>query len=200
MKKELILEKAGEIFLKYGFKSVTMDDVAQQLAISKKTIYKYFNNKKTLVDETVSRFHIKIHNEIAEACTKGYNAIEENFEIKKKFKDLLNNSNESPLFQLQKYYPETFKKVMHYEFLMFKDCISANIEKGISEGLYLKDIDKELMTNFYFTLIMGLHDSNIYPYTKYPHNKLEYDALAYHTRAIATTKGIQILEEQLAQI
>ncbi len=199
MKSE-ILKKSGEIFLKFGFKSTTMDDIANKLAISKKTIYKYFKNKEQLVEESVSFLHNIIHNEVISVCSKGYNAIEENFEIKKMFKDLLHNSGESPMFQLQKYYPKTYHNVMTNEFSMFKDCITKNIEKGISENLYRNNLDISLITRLYFTLVFGVHDTNLFPLENKTLSQLEIDALEYHTRAIATKKGLNILEKQLDKI
>ena len=127
--KELILKKTGDIFLKFGFKSVTMDDIANDLAISKKTLYKYFKNKEDLVDQAIIGFHEECLCKINGICSFGYNAIEENFEIKKIFKDLLQNSDESPMFQLKKYYPKTYNKVMTKEFNVFQNCIITNINK-----------------------------------------------------------------------
>ncbi|MGV6844910.1 MAG: TetR/AcrR family transcriptional regulator [Lutibacter sp.] len=198
--KEKILKNAAKIFLKYGFKSTTMDDVAEKLAISKKTIYKYFRSKEDLVDQSVSYFHQTVYEQVNCICEKNFNAIEENFEIKKMFRDLIKNSNESPLFQLQKYYRKTYEKVMKNEFQMFKDCISQNITKGMEEGLYQPNLKIDLVSRFYFILVMGLHDSTLFKYEEKTLNQLEIDVLAYHTRAIATKKGLQILEEQLVKI
>ena len=195
--KETILKKAGDLFLKLGFKSVTMDDIANELAISKKTIYKFFKNKVQLVDEATSYMHEIMHNEVLIVYNYGHNAVKENFEAHKIFQGFLQNSDDSPLFQLQKYYPETYHKMMSQEFCMFKDCLSKNIEKGIRAGLYRKEINVELSTKFYFSLIMSIHDSNLYTYSKNTINKLEINVLEYHTRAIATEKGIEILLEQL---
>lgn len=195
--KETILKKAGETFLKYGFKSVTMDDIANDLGISKKTIYKHFENKAALVDSTISYLHKSIHNTVMCVCNKGYNAIQENFEIKRIFSKVFKHSDNSPMYQLQKYYPKTYAKIIKDEFSMFKDCILKNIEKGIDEGIYRKQIDRELTTKFYFSLMMSVHDTNLYTYNKNTINKLEFKVLEYHTRAIATLKGLKILEEQL---
>ncbi len=82
---------------------------------------------------------------------------------------------------------------------MFKDCIFKNIEKGINEGLYRKNLDRELVTKFYFSLMMSVHDNSLYTYNRNTINKLEIKVLEYHTRAIATLKGLKILEEQLQQ-
>ena len=197
--KETILNKAGDIFLKLGFKSVTMDDIAHELGISKKTIYKYFKNKADLVDETTAYMHEKLHKEALKVYDLGYNAIEENFEVNKVFKGFMQNLDNSPIYQLQKYYPETYNKMMSQEFCLFKDCVLSNIQKGIKEGLYREEISIEQVTKFYFSLIMSVHDSNLYTYSKNTINKLELNVLEHHTRAIATEKGLKILEEQLLQ-
>ena len=195
--KEVILKKASEIFLKYGFKSVTMDDIANDLGISKKTIYKFYKNKMELVDEAVLDFHNEMHNNISTICAKGHNAIQENFEIKKIFKEMFKNSDDSPMFQLEKYYPKTHRKIISDEFSMFKDCISINLKKGIEEGLYRKNIEIELITKFYFSVAMSVHNAKLHTYNKQTLNKLESSVLEYHTRAIATEKGLHILEEQI---
>jgi len=195
--KDMILKKGCDIFLKFGFKSVTMDDIANSMAISKKTIYKYFKNKEDLVDQTISHMHNDMHEAVTCICDQGFNAIEENFEIKKMFRDMLKNSDDSPMFQLQKYYPRTFNRIMKKEFSMFKDCIINNLSKGMEEGLYRQGLNIELVSKFYFSLVMSVHDANLYQYRKNTINKLEMNVLEYHTRAIATKKGLEILEEQL---
>ena len=199
--KEKILNKTGDSFLKFGFKSFTMDDIANDLGISKKTIYKYFKNKHDLVSQTVTHMHENCICKIDGVCQLGYNAIEENFEVKKIFKEMFQAStDESPMYQLEKYYPKVFKNVMQNEFMMFKDCIIKNLEKGISEGLYREDIEINIVTRFYFALIMAVHNDNLFTYNKNTINKLEINALEYHTRSIATTKGIKELEKQLQKI
>ena len=198
--KEKIIQKAGEIFLKYGFKSVTMDDIANKLAISKKTIYKFFKNKEELVNESITFLHEKMFHDVTCICDRGYNAIEENFEVKKMFKDLLKNSDESPMYQLQKYYPKIYTKIMVKEFSMFKDCMIRNIEKGIKENLYRANLDVELTAKFYFSLVLSVHNTDLYSYNRNTINMLELQVLDYHTRAIATSKGLKILEQQLKEI
>ena len=126
--------------------------------------------------------------------------IHENFEVKKVFKDLLKSNDDSPMYQLKKYYPKIHEKVMSKEFLMFQDCISRNIEKGIEEGLYRKDIDINVVSRLYFALVIAVHEEKLFTYNKNTINKLEIDILEYHTRAIATEKGIKELEKQLKAI
>ncbi len=195
-----ILNTASNLFLSLGFKSVTMDDLANEMGISKKTIYKYFSNKEDLVDATTNFVHTQISETICQITTQGLNAISENFAIKIAFKDIFKKSKTSPMFQLKKYYHKTYAKLIANEFEIFKECIGNNIEKGIKEGLYKKDLKKDIVLKFYFMLVFGLHDNDIFNLEDYDLNELDIEALEYHTRAIATSKGILELEKELNKI
>lgn len=195
--RDKILEKAGQMFLNYGFKSVTMDDIAGDLAISKKTLYKYFSNKSDLVDASIEAVQKAIDDTIMLIKEQKYNAIEEEFAVKKVFKEMFKNAKTSPMFQLKKYYPESYTNLIEREVCMFRDCNSDNLEKGIEQGLYRAEIKKELVTNFYFTLIFGIFDSDYYGERMEELMKIEYEVLEYHIRAIATKKGLEVLEKEL---
>lgn len=195
--KEEIADKAGDMFLKFGFKSVTMDDIANEMGISKKTIYKFYDNKDHLVDQTVSYIQVTIDKIIEEIISKGYNAIEENFAIKNVFKNMFKNAKTSPMYQLKKYYPQTYAKLMDKEICTFSDCVMQNIEKGIGEKLYRANIEKEMAMKFYFLLVFGAYESDLFDNKLSEMVKTELKILEYHTRAIATSKGIIELENQL---
>ena len=114
--KEKIISKASELFLRLGFKSVTMDDIAGEMCISKKTIYKYFCNKEVLIEESTSMVHKQVHEVIDTIVAKNYNAIHENFEIREMFREMFKNASDtSPLYQLKKHYPEIYQNVMTHE-------------------------------------------------------------------------------------
>jgi hypothetical protein len=192
--KDKIIEKAGELFLNLGFKSVTMDEIANELGISKKTLYKYFSNKHSLVEATTLTIHDSCFLAMDTITNKGFNAIKENFETKKMFKEMFQNASSSPIYQLKKYYPKIHQKTMEKEMVLFSECLKKNIEKGIKEGFYRNDLNIDLITKFYFSLVFSIHENTIENY-KIP--KLEHEVLIYHTRAIATEKGLKELEEQL---
>ena len=194
---EDLLEKSAEMFLSYGFKTVTMDDIAMELGISKKTIYKYFPNKEALVDACTRKVQQKMDSIINEITQKGYNAIEENFAIKKVFKEMFKKAKTSPMHQLKKYYPKTFKKMMNNEFCSFNECMTANLKKGIEEGLYRGKIDIDMMMKFYFIIVFGVYESELFGTNMGELLKVELKVLEYHTRAIATEDGLKILEKQL---
>ncbi len=192
--KEKIIAKASELFLRLGFKSITMDDIACEMCISKKTIYKYFCNKEVLVEESTAMVHNAIHETINSIVAQNHNAIKENFEIRKMFKEMFKTTDTSPLYQLKKYYPEIHEKVISREINECKMCFQQNIEKGIEQGLYRKDINIDAYIKFYYTLLFSINETTS---LESEAQKLELEALEYHTRALATEKGIAELEKHL---
>jgi AcrR family transcriptional regulator len=193
--KEKIIAKASELFLKLGFKSITMDDIACEMCISKKTIYKYFCNKEVLVEESTAMVHNAIHETINNIVAQNHNAIKENFEIRKMFKEMFKTTDTSPLYQLKKYYPEIHEKVMSREINECTACFRQNIEKGIEQGLYRSDVNIETYVKFYYTLMFSINENTS---LESEAQKLELEALEYHLRALATEKGITELENQLS--
>jgi AcrR family transcriptional regulator len=194
--KDKIVSKATDLFLKLGFKSVTMDDIAGEMCISKKTIYKYFCNKEVLIEESTEMIHKTVHEVINTISAKEYNAIEENFEIRKMFKEMFQATDTSPLYQLKKHYPEIYHKVMNRELDECSMCFKQNIEKGIDQDLYRKDLDIDIYVKFYYSLIFSIKENTS---SERESTKLELQALEYHTRAMATPKGIAELERQLSK-
>jgi AcrR family transcriptional regulator len=192
--KEKIITKATDLFLKLGFKSVTMDDIAGEMCISKKTIYKYFCNKEVLIEETTTLVHKEVHQIIDSIVAQNHNAIEENFLIRKMFKDMFQAGDTSPTYQLRKHYPEIYDTVMSREINECNAVFKQNIEKGIQQGLYRKDISIDAYVDFYYTLIFSIN-GNVSSEKKA--KELELEALEYHTRAMATSEGIIELEKQI---
>lgn len=192
--KEKIILKATELFFKLGFKSVTMDDIATEMGISKKTIYKFFDNKEILISEGTNLIHNKIHLGIQDIIALNLNPIEENFVIRKMFAEMFKIAENSPLFQLKKHYPQIYVDVMEREIMECSACFRQNIVKGIAEGFYRPTINVENYVKFYYTIIIEINENTI---SEKATQLLELEALEYHTRAMATQKGIEELEKQL---
>lgn len=197
MMKNKIIEKAADLFLKLGFKSITMDDIANDMSISKKTIYKFFSTKEVLIEEAVEKVHNDINVTIHEIFQRKYNAIEENFEIRRTFKELFKSYETSPVYQLKKHYPDIYEKIYKRQIEECKVWFVNNIEKGISEGVYRSELDVEACANFYYFLIFQINEFCV---LESDASALELKALEYHTRAIATNEGIKELEKQLSNI
>ena len=192
--KDKTINKAKEMFLKLGFKSITMDDIACEMCISKKTIYKYFSNKDILIEESIDLLHKEVKETMDAIISKNYNAIEENFEIKRMFREMFKSAESSPIYQLKKHYPDIYNKVLNIQVSICEDCFRKNILKGIKEGLYRENLDVENYVKFYYTLIFTINENTM---LEKESHELELKALEYHIRAMATLAGIIELEKHL---
>ena len=192
--KDKIINKAKEMFLRLGFKSITMDDIACEMCISKKTIYKYFSNKDILIEESIQMVHKEIHETIDKIVAQNFNAIEENFEIKRMFREMFRSAESSPIYQLKKHYPEVYSKALSTQIEVCETCFRDNILKGINEGLYRENLDVDNYVKFYYTLIFNINENTM---LEKDAHELEVKALEYHIRAMATLAGIIELEKHL---
>lgn len=193
--KKKILETARTEFIQYGFKSVTMDDIAKLLSISKKTIYEHFANKTELVKACVEFVFDELSQDISQIQKLESNPIEGLFEIKKIAIKHMANKSRSPQFQLQKYYPEIYTKLKQKELKTMGKGFKKSLKRGIEMKLFRPEIDIEFITRLYFNGITGLRNPELFPATEYDSSDLLENYLDYHLRAIATSKGIALLEQ-----
>tara|TARA_B100000795_G_scaffold259675_1_gene234852 strand:+ start:8543 stop:9136 length:594 start_codon:yes stop_codon:yes gene_type:complete len=195
--RDKILEKSNELFLNLGFKSVTMDEIASALGISKKTLYKCFSNKTALIDAVTEHMFEAICCSIDAICDQKLNPIDELFHIKRVVMEHLKDEKSSPLYQLQKYYPGIYASLKQKQFLIMQETIQDNLKRGVQSGVFISSIDVDFISRIYFSGMLGIKDQQIFPLTKYSMNTLTSLYLEYHLRGISTEKGIQELENQL---
>lgn len=193
--REKIINKAVDLFLNYGFKSVTMDDIANEMGISKKTIYVHFENKPKLVEATTLHLFEIISEGIDCICAVNKNPIEEIYEIKRFVMEHLKDEKSSPQYQLQKYYPKTFQSLMSKQSCVMKECVERNLTRGIELGLYRDTIQIEIISKLYFNCMMALKDKELFPLNNFSMNTLMSNYLEYHLRGICTPKGLKTLSK-----
>ncbi|WP_242202949.1 TetR/AcrR family transcriptional regulator [Aestuariivivens insulae] len=193
--RDKILHNAGEMFLNYGFKSVTMDDIAHALGISKKTIYQHFDNKTKLVEATTMYVFENISEGIDCICALEKNPIEEIYDIKRFVMNHLKDEKSSPQYQLQKYYPAIFATLKQKQFEVMQCCVKANLERGITLGLYRDTINIEFISRIYFNSMIALKDKDLFPLKHFSMNALMDYFLEYHLRGICSKKGLETLNQ-----
>lgn len=192
--KDKILNKATELFISLGFKSVTMDDIASSIGASKKTLYNYYPTKTALVKSVTDYLFDIICTGIDEIHNHEKNPVTELFEVKRFVMMHLKNEKSSPQFQLQKYYPKIFKGLQQKQFDVMQEYFLDNLKKGIDLGLYRKDIDIEFVSRIYLSGVNVIKDHNVFPKELFNNEKLMDDFLEYHLRGICTQKGTQFIE------
>jgi hypothetical protein len=193
--KEKILEKATDMFLTLGFKSVTMDDLAHEMGISKKTIYTHFENKTKLVEACTMGLFEAISNGIDDICSLQKNPIEELYEIKKFAMRHLKDEKASPQYQLQKYYPKIHNSMRKKQFDVMQNCVVDNVKRGIEIGIYRPSLNINFISRIYFTGVTSIKDHTLFPEDEFPKIQLMDDYLEYHLRGIITPEGRKILNE-----
>lgn len=193
--RDKILTNAAELFLNYGFKSITMDDISNHLGISKKTIYQHFENKTTLVEAVTLFTFENISCGIEDICALKKNPIEEIFDIKQFVMEHLKDEKSSPQYQLQKYYPKIFRTLKKKQFEVMQDCVQENLNRGIEIGLYRSNINIEFISRIYFHSITILKDNELFPLNHFSMNTLMDNYLEYHIRGICTEKGLLTLNK-----
>ena len=190
---ERIRQKADELFRRYGIRSVTMDEIATQLGMSKKTIYQYYTDKDQLVD-AVAVDEIQFSQE---CCMKdaaiSANAIEEIFRVMEFVEVMFRNMNPSMLHDLEKYHPVGYRKFLDHKNKFLYDMVRKNIERGIKEELYRPEIDIEIMSRYRIESMLLGFNTELFPPSKFNLVKLQQEILEHFLYGLATLKGYKLI-------
>jgi len=195
-----IISKVRLLFMKYGIKSVTMDDVARELGISKKTLYQYVENKNDLLSKI---FEMEIEDSdcyIEGIDRTNINAIEELFIIHKFLNKVLKEYSPSSLYDLKKYYPEFYSKMTLVRRGKIYQRVLRNLFKGIDEGLYRGDINTELIAKIQVERTEKTMDSDYLTLTEISTPDIFLELFKYHIRGIATEKGLKELDKEIEKL
>ena len=193
--KDRILQGAEELFFKYGIKSITMDDIAKHLAISKKTIYQFYSDKNELVNTLMTAKLKEDECEFREIQQESANMIEEVFNMMKHIGIMFSKTNPKIFYDLQKYHPGAWA-----QFLKFKqDCmakmIETSIERGKSEGLVRNDVNSKVLSIMRIEQVeMGLNP-NVFPPDKFKIVDIQLAMLDHFLYGICTLKGHKLINK-----
>jgi TetR/AcrR family transcriptional regulator, cholesterol catabolism regulator len=197
--KNNILQKVTALFFRYGIKSVTMDDIARELGMSKKTLYQFFENKSDMLTQIFQLEEARDIEMTSIILANAENAVDELMGFAKhgieEFAKVMSSS--TIVYDLQKYYREiwnAFEVGMNQRVF---EGTKANLERGKKEGLYRMDIDSEIVAKFYVLQLMSFIDEESFPTKSFDKVKLFTQYLIYHIHGIATPKGIALFEEKM---
>lgn len=196
-REQKIIQQATEVFMRYGIKSVNMDDVARHLGISKKTLYLVVRDKEDLVCRAVQHFSQHEKQMMAGISALQLNAIDESLEIMKWVLSILKNTNPVVDFDLQKYHPEIHKTMRAHRDRVVLDGMLNNLKKGQREGLYRKDFNPELIAKLYMSRVDTMFDQDLFPFPHWNLSDIYTQAFIYHIRGIASAKGLDYLRDKM---
>ena len=197
--KERILLKSHELFNRYGIRSVSMDDIAAQLGMSKKTLYQYYTDKDELVTAVFSGVMENNRIECTVNKEKAENAVHEVFMAFDMVQEMFSNMNIAVLYDMEKYHPVCFKKYLEYKNGFMYQMIRSNIERGVKEEVYRDDIDVDVMTRYRIYSIMLSFNTQVFPNNRSNVVYIEQQLLEHFLNGLATSKGHKLIQKYKSQ-
>lgn len=194
---ERLVSEAGKIFWTFGIKSVTMDDLATRLGISKKTLYQYVKDKNELVERVLGQLEGEFKCGIEEVAGSERNAIDELFAITERVSELLKDIHPSIHFDLEKYHPEAFRNVLERRRNRVFALMAANMKRGIEQGLYRPDLNIAVIAKMHIARMDLMFDGQFFPPGEFDMNAVHWELFRYHVRGIASDKGVKYLVKKV---
>lgn len=196
-KKLEILERASAVYLKYGIKTVTMDDLARELGISKKTIYKFFNDKNDLI-RSIIELKVEMEAAICMNCTQNSeNAIDDLFKISKLVIEHFSNINPAVFYDLRKYHPDALKIIEKHKWEFVLTMFKENIERGIQENIYRNDLHPEIIARLYVSSSDAAMNANIFPWPEFKFQEVFTEMIHFQLYGMVNDEGHKYLKQKM---
>ncbi len=197
--RDRILTEAESLFKRRGVRSVTMDDIAKELGMSKKTVYQYFSNKADIVHGvTSSHFHQEkcITNGIME---KAGNAVEEFLMILQAFTKSMQEIPTTMVYEIQKYYPKAWCLFDEFKQDYVMDAVRTNLVTGVKQGLYRKDMNIEIVTKLRVEQLDMVFNPETFSPREYDLYEVQAEQFRLFLHGIVTIKGKKLIYKYLNQ-
>jgi AcrR family transcriptional regulator len=191
--RDRIIEEASESFKTYGIRSVTMDSLANQLGMSKRTIYEIFSDKDDLLLAVLTRMAQQQKDLVKRVLDESENSIYAIFKMLEISRD--NFQSMSPAFQadLKRYHHEVLiKNAENIEMPDYRNHYMV-IERGMKEGLFRKDLNTELINRCLYNLGKSIMDNDQYPFEKFTRREIIKGTFINYLRGISTLKGLELI-------
>ena len=193
--RDRIKQKADELYRRYGVKSVTMDEIASQLGVSKKTIYHSFSDKNELVDAVIVDM-LDYNRECCQADrAKAQNAIEEVYLAMEMVQEMFKNMNPSILFDIERNYPVTYSKFREHKYNFLYKIVKENIERGKHEELYRPEIDSDVVATVRLETMMMPFNEDLFPKSKFNFVYLQTQLIEYYLFGLVSSKGYKLISK-----
>lgn len=191
-----ILMQAKGLFLEYGLRSLSMDDISRKLAISKKTLYQYVDSKEDLISKIFEHSHSETREFYDRICPKDLNAIDILLEASKFVSKEMLRFNPVITFDMMKYYPVLFNNFIEMKRDLIHRKIRDNILQGIKEGIYRENLNPELISQIYVNNLVSMHQADFLAKSHLTFAMVFEVMFENHIRAIANRQGLDYFESK----
>ncbi len=189
-----VLHAAERLFMRFGVRSVSMDDVARETSISKKTLYQCFRDKDDLVRRTLATHLDAMQVKIESVMASMEDPIEQLEAIAVFVLEHNKEINPSLLYDLRKYHPESFHLFSDSREQVFRKQIQQNLERGVAMGLYRSDLHIEIVSRMYLGNVSNLLNPEVFPDPGIPFDARYRELIRYHLHGIASAKGLERIQ------
>ncbi len=193
--RDKIASRAHDMYIRLGIRSVSMDDVCRELGISKKTLYKEFENKEDLISAALST---SLEEDMAMCATfkaEASDSIDEMFRLTSYILKRLRALSPSAIHDLRKYYPMQWKLMNDFHHDFVRGMVSENLERGIKQGVYRDDLNVDIVSRFYVLKANIIVDETYFPLDEYRRDLLFQEHIMLHMHGIVTKDGRERLHE-----
>ena len=190
---ERIIQGSEELFLRAGFKSITMDDIAKHIGMSKKTIYQFFKDKNELVTTLVKKKLKDDENQINDIISKSENVIEELINMMKCSEEVFSRINPIAMYDMQKYHPEAWAQFQKFKAEILISTLEELLTKGMKQGYIRTDIDVKIIARMRVSQIELGFNTEIFPVAEFNTWKVQVQFLDHFNYGICTLKGYKLL-------
>jgi TetR/AcrR family transcriptional regulator, cholesterol catabolism regulator len=192
---ERIITKSEELFMRYGVKSVSMDEIAAHIGASKKTIYQYYPDKESLIQSVFKLVMEKNSSQCLEHQKIAENAVHEQFLSSDMVQEMFSKMNQSLLYETKKYYPKAYEEFEKHKRTIVFGIIKKNLERGIEEGLFRPELDVDIITWIHIeSIALMFYGDDIAVLKKKP-EQIEKEVTMFFLHGLCTTKGLKLVEK-----
>ena len=193
--KDRILNHSQALFMRNGIKSVSMDDIAASMAMSKKTIYKWFANKDEIVQAVMERHLNNTQSDCGHIVGLSSSAIDETFRMMDWMKQQFGGVHPSIFYDLQKFYPATWELWLSHKNQYILKQIVDNLRRGMAEELFRADLDVDVLARLRLAQIELVFNPAVYPPQHFDMQRLQRAILEHFILGVATLKGHKLINE-----
>lgn len=197
--KERIQQKAEELFRRYGIRSVTMDEIAGQLGISKKTIYQFYTDKDSLVKDIFKTITDQNKEKCIRLKAESENAIHEQFLSNDVAQEIFTNMNPAVFFDLNRFHPGVFADYQKFKKQFLFKIIKENIQRGIKEGLFRKDFDVDIVTWLELEMVSGVFYNDDIAHGRTSASHFDKEVKDFFMHGLCTEKGLSFISKYKQQ-
>jgi TetR/AcrR family transcriptional regulator, cholesterol catabolism regulator len=188
-----IKQKAHDLVMQFGIRSVSMDDIAGSLGISKKTIYQYFSDKDELVEAVIKDKILENQACCLHDKSVAKDAIHEVFLAMQMMQEMFANMNPSIINDMEKFHPRAYKVFHEHKYNFIYKVLKENLTRGIKEEIYRADVDLEILIKARLETMMLAFNQQIFPATKYRLIDVETILTEHFLFGLASLKGHKLI-------